>query len=166
MVYNFKQLRISMVCVCVCACTRTLPVWVNNTHAGQPKPFTAERSWIWFGKSGCHWVWGFYLHERQLFLWLTLNTLAKYILKPVINKCLKDTSMQQHMFRLLCTTMGVPHQLSSFPGFLQPPWLSLSPSARWEVRAQLIHLFVVETPRASGPGYRLPKPSWKIQSWY
>lgn len=52
---------------------------------------------------------------------LTLNTLAKYILKPVINKCLKDTSIQQRMFSLLCATMGVPHQLSSSSGFLQPP---------------------------------------------
>lgn len=52
---------------------------------------------------------------------LTLNTLAKDILKPVINKCLKDTSIQAHMFSLLCATMGVPHQLSSSSGFLQPP---------------------------------------------
>lgn len=78
---------------------------------------------------------------------LTLNTLAKYILKPAINKCLKDTSIQQHMFSLLCTTKGTPHQRSSL-SFLQPPWLSLSPSAIWEVEAQLIHHFVVETPRA------------------
>jgi len=34
------------------------------------------------------------------------------------------------------------------------PRLSLSPCARWEVRAKLIHLFVVETPRASATGYR------------
>lgn len=98
---------------------------------------------------------------------IKFNTLAKDILKPLLNKCLKDTSLQQHMFSLWCITMAVPHQLSSSPGFLQPPpWLSLSPSARWEMRAQLIYLFVVETPRASTPGYRLPKPSWKIQSWY
>lgn len=66
---------------------------------------------------------------------LTLNTLAKYILKPVINKCLKDTSIQQHMFSLLCTTMGVPHQLSSSSGFLQPPDCPCHPvpDGKWEL---------------------------------
>lgn len=116
-----------MVCVSVCARTRT-PACVGEWGMPGSIRHSLQRSWIWFGKSGCHWVWGFYLHERQLFLWLTLSTLAKYILKPVINKCLKDTSIQQHMFRLLCTTMGVPHQLSSSSGFLPSPPTSPAPT--------------------------------------
>lgn len=58
-------------CASVCVPARVrLPMWVNKKHARQHQTFTAERSWIWFGKSGCHCVWGYYLHERQLFLWL------------------------------------------------------------------------------------------------
>lgn len=61
------------------------------------------------------------------------------------------------MFSFSCITIDVPHPLPHpSPLFFRFPaasWLSLSPTARWELRAKLIYLFVVETPRASATGY-------------
>lgn len=73
--------------------------------------------------------------------------------KPDLNKCLRSHA-HTRAFSFSCITMVVPHQLFFlFFRFPAASWLSLSPGARWEVRAKLIHLFVVETPRASATGY-------------
>lgn len=62
---------------------------------------------------------------------IKLNTLARCILKPVINKCLKDTCTQQHMFSLWCSTMTAPQPQV----FCRPPHCPCHPvpDGKWEL---------------------------------
>lgn len=121
----------SRVCVCVCVAARgRLPAWVKE-HARQHKAATQERSWAWLGRWGCHCARVLLTRAAAVLVTIKLNTLARCILKPVINKCLKDTCTQQHMFSLWCSTMAAPHPQVS----CRPPHCPCHPvpDGKWEL---------------------------------
>lgn len=119
------------VCVCVCACT-WMPACVGKgaCQIAQKRPLREVLSLAWQIRMPlCARV--LLTRAAAVLVTIKLNTLAPCILKPVINKCLKDTSTQQHMFSLWCSTMAAPQPQV----FCRPPHCPCHPvpDGKWEL---------------------------------